>query len=163
MCKSEIPYEVRWAKEDEWKPAMVMIWKTFLKYEGADYSEEGIKNFFEFITDDGLYRAFLSGRYQMMVALDDGRVIGAGSIRNNNHLSLLFVDEDYQNRGVGTALMSRLCDYLREEGGEELMSLQAAPYAVDFYQKLGFRVVRPEEEFSGIRVTSMEKNLSDPD
>lgn len=160
MCNSEVPYEVRWAKKEEWKPAMVMIWKTFLKYEGADYSEEGIRNFFEFITDDGLYRAFLSGRYQMMVAVDDGRVIGAGSIRNNNHLSLLFVDEEYQKRGVGRALLNSLCDYLQKEEGEQLMSLQAAPYAVNFYQKLGFRVVRPEEEFSGIRVTFMEKILT---
>ncbi len=37
------------------------------------------------------------------------------------------------------------------------MSLKAAPYAVEFYKRLGFRIVRPEEEYSGIRVTSMEK------
>lgn len=162
MYKSEIPYEVRWAKKEEWKPAMVMIWKTFLKYEGEDYSEEGIRNFFDFITDDGLYRAFLSGRYQMMVAVDDGRVVGAGSIRNKNHLSLLFVDEDYQNRGIGRTLINRLCDYLKQEEGEWFMSLKAAPYAVDFYQRLGFRAVKPEEEFSGIRVTPMEKILISP-
>ena len=159
MGIAEIPYEVRWATADEWKPAMVMIWKTFLKYEGQDYSPEGIQNFFEFITDDDLYRAFLDGRYQMMVAVDDGRIIGAGSIRNNNHLSLLFVDEDYHRRGVGRTLMKRLCEYLRREAGERLMSVQAAPYAVAFYQKLGFRIVKPEQEISGIRVTAMEKIL----
>ncbi len=159
MSDEKIPYEVRWATSDEWKPAMVMIWKTFLKYEGQDYSPEGIRNFFEFITDDGLYRAFLDGRYQMMVAVDDGRVIGAGSLRNSNHLSLLFVDEDYHRRGVGRTLMERLCDYLKREAGECFMSVQAAPYAVMFYRKLGFRIVKPEQEISGIRVTAMEKRL----
>ncbi len=159
MCEAAISYEVRWAKTDEWAPAMKMIWKTFLKYEGKDYSEEGIRNFFEFITDDDLYVSFLKGDYQMMVALDDERVIGAASIRNYNHLSLLFVDEEYHHRGVGSKLMTRLCDYLKREAGEKYMSLYAAPYAVNFYRKLGFRTVRPEGEYSGIRVTSMEKVL----
>lgn len=93
----------------------------------------------------------------MMVALDGETVIGAGSIRSRNHLSLLFVEEAYHRRGVGSAILMKLCDYLEKEAGERFMSLKAAPYAVDFYRKLGFMVIRPEEEYSGIRVTSMEK------
>lgn len=150
-------YDIRWARENEWSPAMKMIWRTFLEYDGKDYTEEGIRNFFDFITDGDLYESFLEGRYQMMVALVDGKVIGAGSIRSRNHLSLLFVDGAYHHRGVGSAIMHRLCDYLQREAGESYMSLKAAPYAVDFYRKLGFTTVRPEEEYSGIRVTSMVK------
>ena len=86
-------YEIRWAEDKDWIPAMHMIWKTFLKYEAVDYTEEGIRNFHEFITDEHLYKSFRQGRYQMMVALDGARIIGAASVRNYNHLSLLFVDE----------------------------------------------------------------------
>lgn len=157
--KGSRSYDVRWARENEWAPAMKMIWKTFLKFEGKDYTQEGIRNFFDFITDDDLYVAFLKGTYRMMVALDGERVIGAGSIRNRNHLSLLFVDEEYHHMGVGTSLLMGLCDYLRREAGEYRMSLKAAPYAVNFYRKLGFQTVKPEEEYSGIRVTAMEKLL----
>lgn len=153
------PYEVRWAREEEWAPAMKMIWRTFLRYDGQDYTEEGIRNFFDFITDDDLYRAFLRGEYQVMVALAQGTVIGAGSLRNRNHLSLLFVDGAYHRRGVGSTILIRLCDYLEHEMGERYISLKAAPYAVGFYRKLGFRVVRPEAEYSGIRVTDMVKIL----
>ena len=136
---------------------MKMIWRTFLKYEGKEYTKEGIRNFFDFITDDELYTAFLKGSYQMMVAVDGNKIIGAVTIRNVNHLSLLFVDVDYHCRGVGRAIMDSLCRYLKEEAGERYMSLKAAPYAVDFYHRLGFRTVKPEEEYSGIRVTEMEK------
>lgn len=151
------PFEVRWARENEWMPAMEMVWRTFMKYEGNDYSEEGVNRFFEFITDDELYVSFLKGEYRLMVALDGGKVIGAGSLRNGNYLSLLFVESAYHHKGVGSAILGRLCEYLEKEKGERYMSLQAAPYAVNFYRKQGFRAVRPEMEFSGIRVTPMEK------
>lgn len=153
---------IRWAKVDEWAPAMTMIWKTFLKFDGKDYTEEGVKSFFEFITDDKIYRSFLLGSYQMLVAVDDEKIVGAASVRNRNHLSLLFVDEEYHRKGIGRALINNLCEYLEKEMGERYMSLKAAPYAVDFYKKLGFCIVSPEEDYSGIRVTSMEKYFTIP-
>lgn len=150
-------YEVRWAKETEWAPAMQMIWRTFLRFDAKDYKEEGIRNFFNLITDDNLYAAFLRGDYRMMVAVEENQVIGAGTLRNRNHLSLLFVEESHHRTGVGRAIMEALDTYLREEADEYYMSLLAAPYAVGFYKKLGFCEVKPEEEISGIRVTAMEK------
>ena len=157
MDKSAIPYEVRWARAEEWTPAMNMIWKTFLKFEGDVYSPEGIRNFLDFITDEDLFAAFLHGDYQMMVALDKGQIIGAASVRDGNHLSLLFVDEHYHRQGVGSKLINRLCEYLKTEEGESYMSLNAAPYAVVFYEKMGFQATGPEKHFSGIQVTPMEK------
>lgn len=152
-------FEIRWAAEGEWQPAMEMVWRTFLKYEGKEYSQEGIQHFFDFITDDDLYRAFLKGEYRLMVALDRGRIIGAGSVRNRNHLSLLFVEEAYHRRGVGSAILRKLCEYLKREAGESCMSLQAAPYAVEFYKKQGFRALCHELQYAGIRVTPMEKEF----
>lgn len=157
MSEEYLPCTIRWAKKEEWRPAMMMVWKTFMAFEGKEYTAEGIRNFFDFISDDDLYRAFLTGTYQLAVALADDRIIGAASVRNSNHLSLLFVDEEYHHRGIGSRLMQYLCDYLEHEEGEKFMSLKAAPYAVDFYKKLGFKIVKPEEDYSGIRVTSMEK------
>ncbi len=157
MNGNHIPYTIRWALPDDWDPAMDMVWKTFLQFEGKDYAQEGIDNFDTFIHDGSLRRMFLKGCYQMLIALDGGRVVGMASVRNGNHLSLLFVDEAYHHRGIGSALLGRLCRYLADEAGEHSLTLTAAPYAVDFYKKLGFYAVRPEEQFSGIRVTSMEK------
>ena len=150
---------IRWARVSEWTPAMNMIWKTFLKFEGKDYTDEGIRKFREFITDDDLYVSFLKGEYQLLVAVEHGKVVGAGSVRSGNFLSLLFVDEEYHRRGLGSAIVGKLCDYLKNEAGERYIVVHSSPYAVDFYRKQGFRMVKPEMEYSGIRVTPMEKML----
>ncbi len=153
---STFPFLIRWADQADWEEMMKMVWETFLKFEGNDYTEEGIKSFRDFITDKGLYESFLRGKYHVMVALDGHRIIGMASVRNYNHLSLLFVDEAYHRKNVGSMLIKEMSAYLKSEG-ERYISVKAAPYAVQFYKKLGFRAVRPEEEYDGIRVTLMEK------
>ncbi|MDR0963162.1 MAG: GNAT family N-acetyltransferase [Clostridium sp.] len=138
---------------------MKLVWRTFLKFEGNDYSELGIQNFREFITDGNLQNAFLRGEYQMLIAKDMQRIIGVASLRDRNHLSLLFVDEHYHRRGVGRRLLITLFHYLRDEVGESSMSLKASPYALNFYLRLGFRQTADVEEYAGIRATPMERRI----
>lgn len=157
--QEEFPYQIRWAKAEEWRGGMEMVWRTFLKYEADDYTAEGIRNFYDFITDHKLKQSFLEGQYQVMVALDGESVVGLASVRDGHHLSLLFVDEAYQKLGIGRHLLDRMCDYLKTEAGEAVMTLNAAPYAVNFYKHLGFLAMRPEEQVEGIRITFMKKIL----
>ena len=159
MYQEEFPYQIRWAEAEDWTPAMNMIWKTFMKFEGPEYTSEGIRNFLDFITDEDLFHSFLQGKYLMLVATDGAQIIGAASVRDGNHLSLLFVDERYHRQGVGKRLMSYLCEILKKEAGREDITLKAAPYAVPFYRKIGFWATGPEEHYSGIIVTPMRKRL----
>lgn len=147
---------IRWAHGYEWENAMEFTWKAFLESAGRKCGEEGRDRFRRFIWDSGLKDDFLKGEYPVMVALDKEAIVGIASIRYHNHLSLLFVDSHYRGKGIGRALVTAMIQYLRD-AGERYMSLQAASDAVNFYRKLGFRAIRPEEEFSGIRVTCMEK------
>ena len=157
--ESQTPYEIRWAELEDWGEAVDLIWRTFLRFEAQDYTSEGIENFREFLTDGQIHNMFKHGTYLMMVALDQGKIIGAISVRCKSHISLLFVDENYHRRGVGRLLMTKMEEYLKKERRALFISVKAAPYAVGFYHKLGFHDCAPEEEYSGIRVTSMEKFL----
>ncbi len=151
------PYEVRWALDEDWDPAMRMVWETFLLFEAKDYTPEGVRNFFRFITDDDLKQAFLRGEYKLMVVLDGEQIIGVGTLRSIHQLSLLFVAPRYHHRGIGRKLVELLGDYLVEELGERYMFVKAAPYAVDFYRKCEFRAVSAPQTYSGITITPMEK------
>lgn len=156
MEKEAFPWEIRQAYRDEWQDAMALAWKTFLKYEADDYTPEGIRSFREFITDNTLYRMFLLGSYEMIIALEEKRIIGMITVRGGGHVSLLFVDEQYHKRGVGRALIQYLCRYLLTEEGISRITVNASPYGLGFYHKLGFRDTGLEMQQSGIRYTPME-------
>ena len=108
------PYWIRKARKNEWDDIMQLAWRTFLQFEAGDYSEEGIRNFNDFITDYHLYQLFLQGDYPTFVATDRGKIIGLITLRNRTHISLLFVDAAYHMKGVGRALMEAMFHFLKE-------------------------------------------------
>ena len=152
----KIEYQIRSAYRDEWDDAMALAWKTFLRFEADVYSQEGVKHFEDFITDTTLHRMFIMGAYQMFVALDRDKIVGMITLRNSTHISLLFVDEQYHRRGIGRALIEHLRNYLLTEVGVSYVTVNASPDGVDFYHKVGFQDLRPEEEKDGIIYTPMK-------
>ena len=151
---SEIIFRTAYASE--WDASMQLAWDVFMEYDAPDYSEEGIKNFREFVTDSDLHEMFIKGLYQVIVAVDDGKIVGVISVRNNNHISLLFVDGKYHKQGVGAGLIHKLSEYLYCEMGQTSMTVNSSPYAVGFYHKLGFADTGSEQTLAGIVFTPME-------
>lgn len=155
----EQPYEIRFANHGEWEEAMGLAWKTFLEFEGNDYPPEGIRSFEDFITDSGLKRMYIMGAYQMLAAFCGGRMIGMITLRSETHISLLFVDKAYHRRGVGRALILALARYVKEEMGKTRLTVNAAPYGVGFYHRLGFLDAGPQKKQDGIIYTPMTYKL----
>ncbi|MCR4890573.1 MAG: GNAT family N-acetyltransferase [Lachnospiraceae bacterium] len=147
---------VRPLRPQEWGEAMQMVWRVFLRFEADEYSLDGVQNFYHFITDDLLYMMYKQGVYRVFAAFEGRKLIGMISIRDGNHISLLFVDEDYHHQGIGRALMRYLCDLLVAEGRETFVTVHSSPYAVDFYHKMGFRDTDGEKKQAGIIFTPMQ-------
>lgn len=149
-------YQIRPVGQADWQPAMDLAWKTFMRFEASDYTPEGIQNFKDFITGNSLFWMFMEGKYPLFVACDNEQIIGMISLRNENHISLLFVDEEYHKQGVGRALMEYVFRFLEEEQHCFRVTVFAAPYGVEFYHRLGFEDLGPEREKDGIVYTPME-------
>lgn len=146
---------------DRWNEAMDLAWRTFLVYEGADYTSEGVDNFYSFITDDKLKQLSCLGLYDVYGAYTDGKIVGIISLRNGNHISLLFVDGDLHRNGIGRALVDYLSDLLRKDGRYDRITVDAAPYGVEFYHRLGFIDTSIEQSRDGIIFTPMERLLNE--
>lgn len=159
-------YFIRMAYEEDWQDAMGVAWITFQEFEGSVYPPSGIRNFNDFITDGYLYRMFLKGEYQMFCAFDTQdkingkpRLIGLITLRSVTHISLLFVAKKYHHQGIGTSLIDSVRNYLLSELGCYRVTVNAAPYGVGFYHKLGFQDTGAERMESGIVYTPMELYL----
>ena len=150
---------VRCAYSSDWEGAIKLAWDTFVRYKAPGYSQEGIENFRKFVNDDMLRKMFLAGHYQLFVAVFEGKYLGMLSLREKKHISLLFVDGDCHGNGIGKALIRFVSKYVLEEEGIDKMTVNASPYALGFYHKMGFVDLREEMEADGIIFTPMELSL----
>jgi GNAT superfamily N-acetyltransferase len=150
---------VRDGKKEEWKDIISLAWRTYLKFEAGEYPTEGTTSFFAFITNATLYQMFLRGEYLVKVAIVDEKIVGMISMRNGNHISLLFVEKKYHRQGIGRKLVEAMCEELKIEGTHTCITVNAAPYALDFYHKTGFFDLSDITEKDGIIYVSMQKNI----
>ena len=91
-----------------------------------------------------------------LVAEIDGNVIGAVWVRIMNdygHIDdetpslAISLYKEYRGFGIGTALMKEILALLKAHGYKRVsLSVQKANYAVNLYQKVGFEVVKENEE-----------------
>ncbi len=154
-------YEIRPIHRHEWEDAMQLAWDTFLIFEAPEYSKEGVKNFQNFVRDPVLKKMFLKGQYLTYGAFVDQTMIGVVGVRNTNHISLLFVDQEYHHQGVATTLLKGIFSYVSSELGKHEMTVNSSPYAVGFYHTIGFCDIDKEITTDGIRYTPMKIDLKD--
>ena len=84
-------------------------------------------------------------------AIKDGTAIGISRVVGDDSFIYLIVDvivlPEYQNQGIGTALMEKIMEYLKENVQEySSITLMAAKGKEAFYEKFGF-FKRPSGEY----------------
>lgn len=141
--------------EFEWDEAMKVVWDTFVLFDAPKYSREGIKNFKAFVKDPALKDLYLDGKYPTFVALLNGMIVGVISIRNKNHISLLFVDSDFQKKGIASRLILKAVEYVKSRENKNHITVFASPPAIGFYHKCGFVDTSDEITTDGITYTPM--------
>ena len=91
-----------------------------------------------------------------LVAEVDGKVIGAvwtrvmndyGHIADGIPSLAISLYKDYRDQGIGTDLLREMLQLLKRDGYPQVsLSVQKANYALQMYQKAGFKVLKETEE-----------------
>ena len=138
---------IRPIQQAETEEALRLAWNVFLAFEAPDYGPEGTEEFRKALQDE----TYLAGiRYYG--AFDREKMVGVLGIREEKrHICFFFVDGAYQRRGIGTALFRRM----REDFPRLRVTLNAAPYGLPFYRKIGFTETDREQTVKGIRFTPL--------
>lgn len=147
---------IRTINENEWEEAMNLAWDTFILYEAPEYTKEGITSFRNFVRDPILKTLFIEGKYNILAAFNNNIIVGIIGVRNETHISLLFVDSEYHKKGIARRLVEKTFERTYEKYGKREMTVNSSPYAVGFYHKMGFVDTDIEQTTDGIRYTPMK-------
>ncbi len=84
------------------------------------------------------------------------KIVGMIEIRNDNHISLFFVEEEFQGKGIGKAIFRKALKVcLSKKLDMSEMSVNSAPSSLPIYQRFGFEQTGPEQVHKGMRYIPM--------
>lgn len=139
-----------------------MIKRIFEDYISPGFSPQGQTEFLSYITPEAIRARTEVEYYSMLVArcTQTEVIVGYLELREDDHISLLFVDPVFHRQGIA----SNLLDYALKQLSAanclpERITVHASVYAVPAYQGMGFRTVGPEQEINGIVFVPMLKHL----
>ena len=145
---------IRRLRDDETDVLKDFLYEAIFIPEGVPPPERSIINRPELAL---YYENFGTGTADYcFVADEDGSVIGAvwtrimkdyGHVDDDTPSLAISLYREHRGKGIGTALMRRMLDLLKEQGYRQAsLAVQKANYAVRMYKKLGFRVVDENSE-----------------
>ncbi|MBC7960525.1 MAG: GNAT family N-acetyltransferase [Vallitaleaceae bacterium] len=144
----EIQYEP--LKSGEMGQVENLVKQVFNEYIAADYSEVAVMDFNLFCTSENIQSRIIQQNHQVFVAKNQEQVVGVIETRDESHICMLFVHKQYQRKGIAKALLLMAFPYTNRE-----ITVNASPFAVIIYQKLGFTKITEEIVRNGITYIPM--------
>lgn len=141
---------------DKLHEALELVWQVFEKYEVPDYEEMGVQTFRHFIDYHNMVEKINHGEMRFWGCYLRNYLVGVIALREGQHISLLFVRDKFHHLGIaGNLVRMAVSQVEMEEPKVRAVTVNSSPYAVGFYEKMGFRALGPEQKADGIRFTSM--------
>lgn len=147
--------EIRPITIQEVEEVSSFVRRVFDQFIAPGYSAEGRAQFYAYIRPDAM-TVRLQNQSVAFGIWEEEQIVACIEIRDGNHIALLFTDALYQQRGLARKLMEvaqQTCPTFAE------LSVNASPFAVGIYEKLGFIPQSEERVVNGIRFTPMVKSL----
>ena len=152
-----LEYKIEELKLENLKEAIEVIETTFLKFEAPDYSKEGVENFFKFANYE-IIKENLNKNMKIYVAKVNEKIVGVIGYRDNSHINLLFVLEEYQHNGIAKALYNLVIENCKNSS-TKMVTVNSSPYAHNVYLKFGFIDDNQMQEVDGIKFYPMHKKI----
>lgn len=148
-------------QKNEYKRALRVVARSFNKLDAPDYSAYGRRSFFAYASYANFcYRQL--NNHLSFAAKVDGKLAGMLELRRQNHISMLFVDPEYTKLGCGRALIERAVEFVKTNNTFcARITVNASPYALAFYKKLGFLSTARLQDEDGFVYTPMALALDE--
>ena len=95
---------------------------------------------------------------KMYVAKVNEKIVGVIGYRDNSHINLLFVLEEYQHNGIAKALYNLVIEKCKTLDTKKV-TVNSSPYAHNVYLKFGFIDDNQMQEVDGIKFYQMHREI----
>ena len=150
--------DIRPIESKEWDEAIDFVWRIFRSCNETNMPPEGKNSFSRFVHDERLRGLYNSGYFRVYIIKLHEEIKGVVATKDYNHISLLFVEEEDQRRGIGSLLVKYI-EILALNNGVNQMTVNAAAGAEGFYKKNGYISAGLSHVEDGVRSTPMVKFL----
>jgi ribosomal protein S18 acetylase RimI-like enzyme len=139
---------IRKIQSEEIDKAKKLSLKVFLECSSSDFDEEGLNTFKKFLNDKDainsvtIYGAFIS---KELIGIIGTKHLGS-------HISLFFIDKQYQGLGIGR----KLFEFAKKDSNANYITVSSSTHAVEIYQRLGFVKISEIQRKDGISSISMQ-------
>lgn len=132
--------------------ALYLALCVFMEYEAPDYGSDGIEEFKGALSNPGYI-----GSLCYYIAKEEKELVGMlATCNNGSHIALLFVNGKWHRKGIGRNLI----EYAKSYCKSSYMTVNSAPFAHKFYQKIGFEDTDVEQTTNGVRYFPMKMNIN---
>ncbi|MFD1899663.1 GNAT family N-acetyltransferase [Enterococcus termitis] len=94
--------------EADLKDGLSLITNVFEKFQVPEYSPEGVTSFYRFIDKDFISKLISRNELELYGYYLNYQIVGVLGIKLPNHISLLFVDEQFHKKGIARALFEHV-------------------------------------------------------
>ena len=125
------------------------------------YSKKGQKNFKKYVDPEEM-SARVHARHFVLLALADDEITGMIEMRRHRHVSLLFVEQEFQGKGLGGEILGLAVEIcLSNSSPLREVTVNSSPNAVKAYERMGFQITGEEQNINGVRSVPMVKVLGE--
>lgn len=137
-----------------------LIKNVFDEFVAPDYSQDGNEFFYSYIDPACIIERFNNGNL-ILTASFGNEIIGMIEVRDWFHICLLFVSKNHQRKGISRLLFEKaLNEILNNKPEIRFIEVNASPFSVEIYKRLGFNIISERQERNGIIYIPMILTLS---
>jgi len=149
--------QIRLLDGEDLQQGLALVWEVFSHDLAPECTDTGIEEFWHAIDFEYLLHRMGDGTLRFWGAFDGERPVGLIALRELTHITLLFIESEYQFQGAGTALLKKaLLDCKDLDPAIDRVTVEALGQSRGFFETLGFRVTGDDNMEDGILKTPME-------
>jgi GNAT superfamily N-acetyltransferase len=138
-----------------------LVHRVFDEFVAPHYVQAGVEEFRKYVDPLALQQRSRENHFVLVATIPD-KMVGMIEMRGHSHVSLLFVDKQFQGKGISRELLQRALTICRRHKPDlAQVSVNSSPNAVPIYERLGFVPWSPEQTVNGVRFVPMLLDLSE--